>query len=335
MSHAAPVEETTSIDSASFADRQQACRPFVLRGLCADWPAVQAAGKGWPIFAQWLKDRASDATGEAFHGSPEIAGRYYYDDALSGFNFERETLALCALIDRVSARAASGSGDSWYMGSLPADTFLPGFAADHPMPVIDMSVAPRIWVGNASDVACHYDMFDNLACVVAGRRRFTLYPPECIHDLYVGPVDFTMAGQPVAMAAAAPPGDPRYPRFAKAAAKAHSITLHPGDALYLPKTWWHQVEALDPSNMLVNYWWDAHAAGPDSPYAAMMLAMITIADRPPAERAAWDAMFDHYVFRSAGHPLAHLPEEKHGLLGPVKQNYGRIRALVMQMLRNI
>ncbi|MAW98876.1 MAG: transcriptional regulator, partial [Sphingomonas sp.] len=147
--------------------------------------------------------------------------------------------------------------------------------------------------------------------------------------------DRTMAGQPVAMAVGSDPGDPRYPRFDAVRDRALVAELNPGDAIYIPKLWWHQVEASAPFNVLINYWWDGFSSGPDQPYAAMMLAMITIADRPPAERAAWDAMFDHYVFRSAGHPLAHLPEEKHGLLGPVKQNYGRIRALVMQMLRNI
>ena len=66
----------------------------------------------------------------------------------------------------------------------------------------------------------------------------------------------------------------------------------------------------------------------------MLLAMIAIAERPPRERAAWSALFSHYVFRPDGHPLRHLPAEKHGILGPLaKGNYGRIRAMVMQLLR--
>ena len=109
--------------------------------------------------------------------------------------------------------------------------------------------------------------------------------------------------------------------------------MAPSDALYLPKLWWHKVESTAPVNGLVNYWWDAFAAGPDAPYTAMLLAMISIAERPAPERAAWKAFFDHYVFRSAGHPLAHLPPEMHGLLGPLKENYGRLRARIMHLLR--
>ncbi|WP_235522710.1 cupin-like domain-containing protein, partial [Caulobacter sp. Root342] len=183
-------------------------------------------------------------------------------------------------------------------------------------------------------VACHYDTYDNLACVVAGRRRFTLFPPQAIADLYVGPIDHTLAGQPTSLAASAAPGDPRYPRFPAAAAEARVVELEAGDALYLPKLWWHQVEALEPRNLLVNYWWDGFAAGPDAPYTTMMLAMIAIAERPWAERQAWRAFFDHYVFRPDGHPLAHLPAERHGLLGPLANGaYGRIRATIMRMLR--
>jgi len=40
------------------------------------------------------------------------------------------------------------------------------------------------------------------------------------------------------------------------------------------------------------------------------------------------------VFRSNGHPLAHLPAEHHGMLGPLKpHNYAKIRAIVMHRLR--
>jgi hypothetical protein len=194
-------------------------------------------------------------------------------------------------------------------------------------------VGGRIWLGHASNVSAHYDTADNLACVVAGRRRFTLYPPDLIAGLYVGPIDNTMAGQPVSLAASSPRDDVKYPRFATVRDQAMTAELQPGDALYLPKLWWHQVEATSPFNALVNYWWDAFAAGPDAPYTAMLLAMITIAERPAPEREAWKALFGHYVFRDNGHPLAHLPAEQHGILGPLKSNYGRIRARIMHMLR--
>ena len=310
-----------------------ACRPTLLPGLCRHWPAVEASGRGWAALSTYLARFDVGRSGQAFIGPPAIAGRYDYGDGPEGFNFERASLTLAQGLQRIEAAAADASLPSVYMGSLPADDLAPGFVADNPIDVLPPLARPRLWLGNASRVACHYDSFDNLACVVAGRRRFTLYPPDAIGDLYVGPIDHTLAGQPTSLAASAPPGDVRYPRFAAAASRAIVVELEPGDALYLPKLWWHQVEALEPANLLVNYWWDAFAAGPDAPYTSMLLAMIAIAERPPAERRAWKALFDHYVFREKGHPLAHLPAEQHGILGPLKTNYGKLRARIMYLLR--
>ncbi len=183
------------------------------------------------------------------------------------------------------------------------------------MPLLTPETPPRIWLGTASNVSSHYDTFDNLACVIAGQRRFTLYAPELIGRLYIGPIDRTMAGPPVSLAASSPPDDQRFPLFREVRDQAWVCELGAGDALYLPKLWWHQVESLAAFNGLINYWWDAYGVGADSPYTSLLLAMIMIAERPPLERQAWRAFFDHYVFRTNGHPLAHLPPEEHGLLG--------------------
>ncbi|PNQ02469.1 cupin-like domain-containing protein [Sphingobium sp. SA916] len=337
MGDASPVIEAFAAADMTAADDLRAfaamCRPAVIRGRFNDWPAVAAGGQGGTAALHYVARFAAGSSAEYFTAGAELGGRYHYGDGPGGFNFTRETASIGDALGRIAANAESGS-ETAYLGSLPADSHFPGFAEENPCNLVGAGVHPRLWIGNRSTVACHYDSYDNLACVVAGRRRFTLYPPDAIGDLYVGPVDHTLSGQPVSMAAGAPDGAATYPRFAAARARALVVDLAPGDALYLPKLWWHQVEALDDVNILVNYWWDGFAAGPDSPYAAMLLAMIALAERPERERAAWRAYFDHYVFRPNGHPLAHLPEERHGVLGPLaKGNYGRIRTLVMRMLR--
>jgi len=331
-----PEIDPSAIANPDFFRREVAeqCEPAVLRGACRDWPALQAARESWRSLADYLARFDTGVPGQAFVGNADIAGRYFYKDDLDGFNFAREDLRVSEAMERIGAIASKTGSATLYLGSLPADAHLAGFADENRLPMLAASVRPLIWIGNASHVACHFDTFDNLACVVAGRRRFTLFPPDAIGDLYVGPIDNTMAGAPVGLAVGSAPGDPRFPRFEQARERALVAELEPGDALHLPKLWWHQVEATGPVNMLVNYWWDAFSSGPDAPYTTMMLAMITIAERPAAERAAWKAFFDHYVFRPNGHPLAHLPEDKHGILGPLQpRNYGRIRAFVMQALR--
>lgn len=322
-------------DAAAFLrEVAEPCRPVVIRGLVSSWPAVSAASASPGQLRDYISRFDAGAQAEVFVGEPHISGKYYYNDDLRGFNFSRARMHFTDALDRMVATASNSNGSSMYMGSLPIEQYLPGFAAENQLSVLNTNVAPRIWIGHASNVSAHYDTMDNIACVVAGSRRFTLYAPETIDRLYIGPIDHTMAGQPVSLAASAPADDERYPLFREVRDQALVAELQPGDAIYVPKLWWHQVEATAPFNVLVNYWWDAFSIGRDAPATAMLLSLIAIAERPPAERQAWKAFFDHFVFRTNGHPLAHLPVEQHGVLGPLKpDNYQKIRARVMQMLR--
>ena len=137
-----------------------------------------------------------------------------------------------ALTAILASHRQSGAA-TMYVGSLPINDYLPGFTAQNVLPVLGAHVAPRIWLGHASNVSAHFDTYDNVACVVAGTRRFTLYPPEVIAALYVGPIDNTMAGQPVSLAASAPEDDAKYPLFGKVRDQALFAELEPGDA-HLP-----------------------------------------------------------------------------------------------------
>jgi hypothetical protein len=310
------------------------CRPVVLRGLVNTWPAVHSATRSPLDLQSYLRQFDNGRETEIFVGDASIDGKYYYTEDLQGFNFSRRRMSFSAAVAAVAEKRALPDAPTLYLGSVPVNDYLPGFADQNVLPVLPSHIVPRIWLGHAAKVSAHFDAYDNVACVVAGRRRFTLFPPQAIANLYVGPIDHTMAGQPVSLAAAAPPDDDKYPLFAAARAQALSAELLPGDAIYIPKLWWHQIESLADFNGLVNYWWDAFAEGPDAPYTSLLLSMIAIAERPAPERAAWRAFFDHYVFRGDGHPLKHLPPEQHGMLGPLRpDNYAKIRALVMHRLR--
>lgn len=327
------ARELTSSD-AFVRQVAEHCRPVVIRGLVSSWPVVAAARAAPSQFKDYVLRFDAGAEAEVFIGEPDIAGKYYYSDDLHAFNFARARMRFADALDRIVSTSGRAGERSMYLGSLPTEQYLPGFAAENSLPIMKAGVTPRIWLGHASNVSAHYDTMDNIACVVAGERRFTLFAPETISRLYIGPLDHTMAGQPVSLAASAPVDDERYPLFREVREQALVAELRAGDAIYLPKLWWHQVEATSAFNVLVNYWWDAFSAGPDAPSIALLLSMITIAERPPAERQAWKAFFEHFVFRSHGHPLAHLPASQHGVLGPLKpDNYGKIRAHIMQALR--
>jgi hypothetical protein len=336
MSHAPNEIAGRDLEPARFQrEVVQACQPVVIRGLVADWPIVKAASAAPRVLNDYLATFAAGERVEVFFGDAAIRGKYYYNAGLQGFNFERRMMPLMEAVQCILEAVEQRDVRSVYVGSVPAANCLPGFVASNPTPLAATGAGPRIWLGTAANISSHYDTFDNLACVIAGRRRFTLYAPQLISKLYIGPIDNTMSGPPVSLAASAPAdSDQQFPLFEAIRDQALSVELEAGDAIYMPKLWWHQIESTAPFNGLVNYWWDAFSVGPDAPYTTLLFAMIAIAERPLPERQAWKAFFDHYVFRSNGHPLAHLPAEHHGLLGPLKpDNYSKIRARIMRMLR--
>lgn len=289
-------------------------QPAVLKNALADWPLVEKAKQGAKALNNYLLlfDRGCDVG--VFRTNVNDAGRIVYRNNYREFNFIRQRASFKQCLDEIFSLSNGGSISRLYMGSTPAEHCLPGLMAKNSMPLLSDAVNGRLWIGNESLVQPHFDVSDNIAVVVAGKRRFTLFPPEQIKNLYVGPIDTTPAGQPMSVVPLNEPDVERYPRYQEALENSQVAELGPGDAIFIPSLWWHGVEALSPFNMLVNYWWNEHAAGSDSAHEAMIHAMLTISHLPLAERKAWKAFFDHYVFRESEHPLEHLPEDARGVL---------------------
>lgn len=313
-----PVPEYHGVGRARFeAEIVPAARPAILRGLAKGWPAVQAGRESVEAFAAYLRGQANDEPGEAWFGEPSIGGRFDFDAELTGFNHDRKLATVGQLLDLLLRQR--GSAEPWgiYAGALPLARHLPGFAAANPMPLLDADrhMLVSLWLGNRTKTAAHWDLPQNLACVLLGRRRFTLFPPGQIANLYVGPIDFTLAGQPTSLVDAEDPDLARFPRFADALEAAQIAELEPGDALYLPSLWWHAVRGRDEVGAMVNYWWRDGPARMTTPMHSLLHAAMTMHELPEHERAAWQAHFDHYIFRANGDPVAHLPEAARGILG--------------------
>lgn len=277
-------------------------------------------------------DRGADV--EAFVGPPEIGGRFFYRNGEQGFNFERRRGPLKDVISAIAQLQQAEEPPVIYVGSVPIADVLPGFERENRMPMLAaVDTEPRIWIGNRTVVSAHFDESSNLAVAAAGHRRFTLFPPEQVPNLYVGPLDFTMAGQPSSLVDVRSPDLGRFPRFAEALKQARVAELGPGDAILIPALWWHHVEALDPFNVLVNYWWKSVPPDAGSAFEAMVHGILAIGALPDREREAWRAMFDHYVFRRNGDPAEHLSPAHKGILGePTPGLRARIRRFLLTML---
>jgi hypothetical protein len=323
---AAPVPPPARIEeyqgdprARDFAAMVACGRPLVIRGLVRGWPIVKLALQSDTAFAQRLAelDNGTDVTTLLI--APDADGIIGYTADLGDFNYQHFKVPITLGLQRLASYSQREHAPGLVIQSVPIRDCLPGLLADHKLPFLDAGVEPRLWMGNRTVTPTHFDSQHNIACVVCGTRRFTLFPPEQLPNLYVGPLDFAPTGAAISLARLDRPDDPRYPRLKLALATAQAAELDEGDAIYIPPLWWHHVESREQLNALVNYWWSpVDVPGYVSGHARAALYHCLLAFRalPPAERAAWRSLLDYYVFGDAD-AFAHIPGPRRGVLGPL------------------
>jgi hypothetical protein len=312
-------------------------RPAILRGLIKGWQAVDVSRRTPAAMVEYLRRFDNGHPVDAIMTPPEVEGRIFYNESMSGFNFIRNRLPITAIAEQVLRYAAFARAPAVAAQSALIRDCLPGFAAENRLPLVDAAVLPRIWLGNAITTPTHLDEWSNIGCVVAGRRRFTLFPPEQIANLYIGPLDYAPTGAPMSLVSLHAPDLVRFPRFKEAVAVAVTAELGPGDAIFIPPLWWHHVESLEPFNLLVNYWWRAAgsaATATESAFDSLIHTILNLRSLPPATREAWRALFDHYVFGAQAGAVEHIPAHRHGILGNVSAaDVARLRAYLAEHLQ--
>jgi hypothetical protein len=306
----------------------------ILKGLVRDWPLVNAESPR--AAADYLLSRYSGQPVLAFIARPELKGRFGYSEDATRLDFRSEHGPLQQYLELILEHLENEAAPSWYIGSTDVDLFLPGLREDNDLalnhPVFEMS-PPMVsaWIGNRTTALAHHDQSHNMACCVAGHRRFVLFPPEQVANLYPGPLDPTPGGQVVTMTDIDRPDFERFPGLREALAAAEVAELEPGDALYYPALWWHQVDARDSFNIMINYWWNVVPNFMDTPQNTLRHALLSLRDRPEPEKQAWRAMFDYYVFGPADRAGAHLPEQARGALGRLDDlKARRLRAILLR-----
>jgi hypothetical protein len=314
----------------------EAQQPAILQGVAVDWPLVRKGLEGPDTAIAYLKSFDAGRPVVGYTGAPEIGGRFFYNADLTGLNFEAKRVPLAEFLDRIAAQLGRDDGPSFYIGSTDLDLFLPGLRTEnglnHPAFAAHAPIV-SIWIGNRTVASCHFDFSNNIACNMVGHRRFTLFPPEQVANLYPGPLEPTPGGQVVSMVDFTAPDLDRYPRFREALDAAQMAELEPGDLLIYPAMWWHHVEALDPFNAMINYWWNAVPDFIDTPMTTLLHGLLSLRDRPEGEKQAWRALFDYYVFGAPKRAAAHLPDHIRGALAPMDNvRSRRLRADLLNRL---
>jgi len=140
---------------------------------------------------------------------------------------------------------------------------------------LDLSIS-NIWIGDGNTLGkLHFDPFDNLLCMTAGKKIVTLFDAHNNENLYEGHIreaflsydqqthsfqrldlkdSTSMVMSPVDIKN---PDLEKYPKFANA--NSIECTISQSDVLFIPAFWWHEVQSVadeNRRNIAVNYWFE-------------------------------------------------------------------------------
>ena len=297
--------------AADFDQAVVAAKPLLIKGLFENWPALSAGRESPSALNRYLKSLDRGLSGTVMEAPASAEGRFGYSRDMREFTFSKRQQSISETLDRIERQMGRPNASTVAVQMLPLATHLPDFIAQNSMPLLP-NTAPLLWLGGRVRTQIHHDRDHNLACVLAGRRRFVLFPPEQVPNLYIGPIDNP---PPLSIVDLDAPDFGRFPRFREALKTAQVAELECGDAIFMPRHWWHHVTSLEPYNAMVNYWWGAQPAGIENPYACFLTALLALKDLPAAERTYWRVMFDTYIFQTAGSAVDHIPTDLQGVLG--------------------
>lgn len=147
------------------------------------------------------------------------------------------------------AVAKSGMGASYYLDtSLPE--LSPKLAAQAPAPgwYANKPLRTSLWCGVlGTSCGTHADTLPNCNAQVMGSKHFLLFPPSEGRSLY------RMRGSTHCRFDPLLPDFERFPLARNA--RGLECTLKPGESLYIPAGWYHQVTVVSAWALSVNFFW--------------------------------------------------------------------------------
>jgi hypothetical protein len=216
----AALEERTALDEGTLLrEHWGPQRPVVLRGAASGWRAAS-----W-TFPE-LRDRFGWAPVDALVRTP---GWWRRERLLRRLPFGE-------LVDAVLGPPSDALYADGYASVLEQAGLAPLRAELGLLPGLVGDGHPRAWVGPAGTVTpTHTDQSSGWLTQLVGRKRVWL----------ASPLEPALLDTALGLFAQV---DPRVPASgALAEVRWHEVVLAPGDALFTPVGWWHQVEALEPS----------------------------------------------------------------------------------------
>lgn len=223
---------------------------------------IRQGGKDWNLFKKWsleyLHERIGDSPVSLCHSKKSYYN--FNDTSANGVVFVPMIFSDAAAI--ICDDTSSGE---FYLQQTPIHKYFPELLDDLDQPSwIEKKFlnVVNLWFGSDGCVSpLHFDLVQNFLIQISGTKKFTLISPQYSDKLYankeakfpnISRVDLRNVDYD------------KYPLLVEV--DMLEITIEPGDILYLPAFWWHQVSSAG-TNMAVNYWWEYDEALDESSFA--------------------------------------------------------------------
>ena len=222
LPHMTEVPRVKRLDAAAFRARAMQGLPFIMTGVVNRWPLLS-------LTPQELRERYSHLRVRARVGD-YIGTAFQPDRAM-------QDMSLGEYLDIAPGTDALPSALPPYVGNLELRELN---RMCHWPAYFSKMGPPRFWIGperTMTPLHCDYD--DNIFAQIWGSKRIFLAPPHHDAFLYPSEANAILFGSPV------DPEAPDYERFplARQAALVDCV-VSPGEMLYVPAGWYHQVRAL-------------------------------------------------------------------------------------------
>ena len=221
---AVPVEQWQQLS----AQAHNAGLPLVIRGLFSE----QAA--------RWSPERLATEFGQQQVG-------VVVDLPAHGVPYRERSQDYQRLMKLTDFVPLLHSGKSCYLNQAPLRDY-PALERELDVPGLALGrvFALNLWVGSKTRSGLHFDNADNLFGQIYGKKRALLVGPA--HSRYLYPFADNPSKSRIDLEA---PDLARYPKCSRA--EIWECALEPGDALYMPRGWWHHIASEDVS-ISVNCW---------------------------------------------------------------------------------
>lgn len=216
-------------------------RPVILEGAMDAWRAL----------GSWSPESLVAKVGTnpvVVQSSPN--GVFGLDEEKGGPRYEQKHMSFGEYAGHVLSDEPSDVRLYLQRSSIP--DLLPQLMEDFDLPPYverDQVYLTNLWFGPGGNVTrLHYDVPNNFLAQVCGSKRFVMFPPGDMSRLY----PFRTKSYNMSQVNIDEPDLERFPRFRDA--RPVEITLQPGEMLFIPSFWWHQVYSLE-TGVSVNFWW--------------------------------------------------------------------------------